>query len=480
MNWRSYPPLAKLVPSPRHAWSACGGIGPVCTLLLAGVLAGTLNLAWPAHADPASRDRLKSIETEMREAKAREAALAAEAKRIAQERDALERRVAETARALREQERKVGDTETRLTALAVEAEAAEADLESRRAALERTLSGLVHTARMPQGIAALGAGSPVETHRAALLLGGASTELEAAARALRISVERLAVAREGLSRQRETLAGSLATLGDRRAALQASLGEREKAGLATQEARKAEAERLKGLAADARDVRQLIEKAEAEERRRAQEAEAKARAEAQARAREQARAQAEAKASADAKASVEARARAEAAKQVQIPAPPAPEPAPPEPRIASLPPPEMAPPPSSPDTASLLLPTRGRVVARFGDPMDAGQTQKGVRLTTAPGSTVFSPSDGKVIFAGPFRGYGPLLILSCRDGYHLLIAGFGRIEASAGQSVVRGDPIGFMSEEPGGDTLLYVELRRKGEPVNPLPWLAQAERKVDG
>lgn len=424
-------------------------------------------------ADPPPKDRLKSIEAEMRDAKARDAALAAEAKRIAQERDALERKVTETARALRDQERKVGETEARLVQLAVEAEAAEADLDSRRAALERTLAGLVHTARMPQGIAALGAGSPVETHRAALLLGGASTELEADARALRISVERLALAREGLSRQRETLAGSLAALGERRVALQASLAEREKAGLATQEARRAEAERLKGLAADARDVRQLIEKAEAEERRRAQEAEARAREEAQAKAREQAKAQAEAKSRAEA-------ARQASASSAPAPAVSAPEPTRPEPRIASLPPTEAAPLPSGPDTASLLLPTRGRVVARFGDPMDAGQTQKGVRLSTAPGSTVFSPSDGKVIFAGPFRGYGPLLILSCRDGYHLLIAGFGRIEASAGQSVVRGDPIGFMSEEPGGETLLYVELRRKGEPVNPLPWLAQAERKVDG
>jgi len=420
-----------------------------------------------AHAEAPPKDRLKSIEAEIRETKAREAALAAEAKRLERERAALERRVGETARALLEQERRVALTEEKLAALAGEAEQAEAELDSRRAALERTLAGLVHTARMPQGIAALGAGSPVETHRAALLLGGASTELEGEARALRVSVERLATARDALSRQRETLAGNLAALGERRAALQSSLAEREKASLATGEARKAEAERLRGLAADARDVKQLIEKAEAEERRRAQEA----RAQAAAKARDAARAE------------------AEAAKKAATPSPPAPEPARPEPLVAALPPPSVPSQPAIPQAeaftggpgeAALLLPARGRVVARFGDPMEAGQTQKGVRVTTAPGSTVFSPSDGKVIFAGPFRGYGPLLILSCRDGYHLLIAGFGRIEASAGQSVVRGDPIGFMSEEPGGDSLLYVELRRKGEPVNPLPWLAQAERKVDG
>ena len=96
---------------------------------------------------------------------------------------------------------------------------------------------------------------------------------------------------------------------------------------------------------------------------------------------------------------------------------------------------------------------------------------KGLTIAARPGATVVSPFDGTVIaFAGPFRGYGELLIIEHTEGYHTLLAGLGRIDGTVGQRVLAGEPVGLMGDEKAA--ALYVELRRDGQPINPLPWLA--------
>lgn len=129
-------------------------------------------------------------------------------------------------------------------------------------------------------------------------------------------------------------------------------------------------------------------------------------------------------------------------------------------------------------TGNLPLPARGEVFRRFGQVNDVGQPSRGLSIRTRREAQVVVPFDGEVVFAGPFRGYGLLLITAHADGYHSLLAGFGRIDVAVGQSVHSGEPVGIMGEE--ASPTLYVELRRKGDPVNPLPWLAASKRKVSG
>jgi septal ring factor EnvC (AmiA/AmiB activator) len=83
-----------------------------------------------------------------------------------------------------------------------------------------------------------------------------------------------------------------------------------------------------------------------------------------------------------------------------------------------------------------------------------------------------SPAAGKIIFSGPFRGYGLILIVEHRDGYHSLLAGLGRLDATVGRAVDPGEPIGAMGE--GGDhaPVLYFELRRQGLTLNPQTWVS--------
>jgi septal ring factor EnvC (AmiA/AmiB activator) len=414
-------------------------------------------------ADPAPQERLKEIQRETRATQGRVQQLTRTAAELAAEQDRLRRQIRDAGRALQEQEAKVGAIEERLAALAADEAATAQELASRRAELERSLRGLLVVARLPDGFATLVGTSPVDTRRAAVLLGGSASRLEADATALRGTLDRLATLQADAARERERLAGATAALAERREALRASLAEREAALASTEAARKAERERLAKLAGEARDVKQLIERLAAEEQRRAQE-------QARQQALEAARAQAEMKAQAEARAEAAAREAREAEVRANKPT-----------EVASLTPQAAMPRVQAPSGATgVILPVRGRVVSRFGDPGERGQVEKGLKIATAPGAAVYAPIDGKVIFAGPFRGYGQLLILARGDGYHLLIAGLGRIDANVGQAVALGEPVGFMAEEAGTEPLLYVELRRKGEPVNPQSWLAQAERKVDG
>jgi septal ring factor EnvC (AmiA/AmiB activator) len=110
-----------------------------------------------------------------------------------------------------------------------------------------------------------------------------------------------------------------------------------------------------------------------------------------------------------------------------------------------------------------------------------GTRAKGLSFTTAPGARVVAPHGGHVVFAGPFRGYGRLLIIDHGEGYHTLLAGLGRIDVAVNQRLLAGEPIGIMALSGKGNPRLYLELRRNGRPVNPLPWLAaKPTDKVSG
>ena len=107
---------------------------------------------------------------------------------------------------------------------------------------------------------------------------------------------------------------------------------------------------------------------------------------------------------------------------------------------------------------------------------EGGVRSKGITITSRPGAAVVAPYDGVVAFAGPFRGYGQLLIIEHSEGYHTLLAGLGRIDAAVGQHILAGEPVGVMEND--GAPSLYVELRRDGQPINPLPWLADRAGKT--
>ncbi|MAS04427.1 MAG: hypothetical protein CL534_06990 [Ahrensia sp.] len=131
-------------------------------------------------------------------------------------------------------------------------------------------------------------------------------------------------------------------------------------------------------------------------------------------------------------------------------------------------------------TGKLARPAAGRTITAFGDNDGLGGRAQGDTIEVTPGAYVTAPSDGWVLYAGPFRSYGQLLILNVGDDYHVVLAGMERIDVDQGQFVLAGEPVGVMGKvhlasvsaaaaEIENPTL-YIEFRRNGKPVDPDPW----------
>jgi septal ring factor EnvC (AmiA/AmiB activator) len=138
---------------------------------------------------------------------------------------------------------------------------------------------------------------------------------------------------------------------------------------------------------------------------------------------------------------------------------------------------------------TLPLPLNGIKIREFGMPDGLGGTEKGLSIASRAGAQVTAPCDGWVVYAGPFRSYGQLLILNAGGGYHVLLAGMERISVDLGQFVLTGEPVAVMGGGPqsaaavatgSSQPVLYIEFRKDGAPVDPSPWWASDSEKVRG
>lgn len=115
--------------------------------------------------------------------------------------------------------------------------------------------------------------------------------------------------------------------------------------------------------------------------------------------------------------------------------------------------------------AAFLLPVQGRIVAGFGESATAALRSRGITLAPQPGAQVVAPGAGRVAFAGPYRGFGQIVIVDHGQGWTSLVTGLSMLDLAVGQQVVAGSPLGTA---PGGRPTITYELRRDGQPVNPL------------
>ena len=138
----------------------------------------------------------------------------------------------------------------------------------------------------------------------------------------------------------------------------------------------------------------------------------------------------------------------------------------------------------------LPLPVNGSRIRGFGSSDGVGGQEKGISIATRPGAQVTTPCDGWVVYSGPFRSYGQLLILNAGGGYHVLIAGMERISVTIGQFVLTGEPVATMGTTsqvasilaaPSSQPVLYIEFRKDGTPIDSGPWWTASEgQKVRG
>lgn len=128
-------------------------------------------------------------------------------------------------------------------------------------------------------------------------------------------------------------------------------------------------------------------------------------------------------------------------------------------------------PPRATQSVSWRWPTDGAVIEGYGA---STKTRSGIQIGGKRGQPVRAASAGRIVYAGSgLAGYGHLLIVKHNDDYLSAYGHNDRLLAREGDEVAAGEQIASMGIGPGRRPLLHFEIRRRGEPVDPLRYLPQ-------
>ena len=111
-------------------------------------------------------------------------------------------------------------------------------------------------------------------------------------------------------------------------------------------------------------------------------------------------------------------------------------------------------------------PTAGNILTRFGG------SEKGINIGGTAGQPVVAAADGKVVYSGSgLRGYGNLIIVQHNQTYLTAYGHNQRLLVREGQTVRRGQSIATMGNSDSQRVQLHFELRKNGQPVDPLQYI---------
>ena len=391
---------------------------------------------------------LEATRAEQKRATETEARLRTEITAIGEDRRKLNEQLIETATRLRGAEARVTETESRLVPLADTERAIRKSLDGRRGVIAEVLAALQRIGHRPPPALVVRPEDALSSVRSAIMLGAVLPEMRAETEALAGELADLVRIRKEIAEEREALAKNAEALSNERQRMSLLVEERQKQQTETEKALESERQRAVGLAHQVDNLRDLIAKLEQ---------------------------------------SLDSAARAarQAARQDERPADP-------KSNLAALKDPgRLAPAMAFASAKGLLpMPVNGVKLRNFGSPDQVGGTERGLSVATRAGAQVTAPCDAWVVYAGPFRSYGQLLILNAGGGYHVLLAGMERISVNPGQFVLTGEPVAVMGggsqvaailATGSSQPVLYVEFRKDGTPVDPSPWWAASEsEKVRG
>lgn len=109
------------------------------------------------------------------------------------------------------------------------------------------------------------------------------------------------------------------------------------------------------------------------------------------------------------------------------------------------------------------LPVVGEIETGLGEVSAGGVRSRGLAIATRAGAQIVAPADGRVVFAGPYRGFGQILIIEHKDGWTTLITNMITVGSKVGDELAAGDPIGRAGPD---NPVVTVELRKNGEPMD--------------
>jgi murein hydrolase activator len=389
------------------------------------------------------QQELDAVQAEQRKAADAEALLKGEIAALGEDRRKLNEALLTTAGRLRLAENNIAAAEARLKKLEDNEHTARKSLDGRRAVIGEILAALERIGRRPPPAIVTAPDDALATVRTAMLLGAVLPEMREQADALTADLLELSRVRAEIGTQREALGRDVAAFSADQQRMTLLVQERQKKQGEAEKALDTQRQRIAMLGRQADNLKDLIAKLE----------------------RDAATTPGGAKApiSPDGK-----------------------------PNFAALKDPGRLAPAIAFASAkgALPLPVNGVRIRDFGSPDGLGGTEKGLWIASRSAAQVTAPCDGWVVYAGPFRSYGQLLILNAGGGYHILLAGMERISVDPGQFVLTGEPVAVMGGGPqsaaavatgSSQPVLYVEFRKDGTPVDPSPWWATTDsEKVRG
>jgi septal ring factor EnvC (AmiA/AmiB activator) len=130
--------------------------------------------------------------------------------------------------------------------------------------------------------------------------------------------------------------------------------------------------------------------------------------------------------------------------------------------------------PLVPFRGTLDWPASGRLAARFGqasDRLGGTAARNGIEIAVPENTPVRAVHGGTVGLAGPFTGFGNLVILEHGANNYSLYGYLGTVAVERGASVEAGAELGRSGSAPAGPPALYFEMRIDGRSVDPLQWL---------
>ncbi len=393
---------------------------------------------------------LEAAREEQRKAAELQQKLKADIAAIGQDRAKLNQQLIDIAALVRGVETRIGETEGRLRPLDVREQQIKASLDSRRSEIIEVLAALQRAGRRTPPALLVRPEDALQSLRTAMLLGSVVPELRGRAEKLAADLGELVSVRKTIATERDVLAHDRDRLKDDQIRLAALVEERQRKQSAIEKDMEAEGARAISLSRQVDSLQGLIAKMEQE---------------------------------------LKSAAKAATTASLQG-APPAA--ANGKPNLGALKDPARLTPAIAFASAKGLfaLPVNGRKIRDFGGSDGAGGAEKGISLAARAGAQVTTPCDGWVVYAGPFRSYGQLLILNAGGGYHVLIAGMERISVNIGQFVLTGEPVATMGSTSqvasilattASQPVLYVEFRKDGTPIDSGPWWATNEgEKVRG
>ncbi|MBN35966.1 MAG: hypothetical protein CMM46_14565 [Rhodospirillaceae bacterium] len=390
--------------------------------ILALMVSVVLSLGAGAQDNDETAQRLQDIEASLAEAAASRAALGEEAGAIADELDILRVRLLASEHEIRDLEQSLTTIQETLAALAVEMEEREQELTVRRDEFATVLAALQRLALQPTDMMIAMPGSPTETQRTAMLLASVTRGLEQRMTEIETAVRSLVELRDDMTQQEIERERTLVLIRAKLAIARYTVASKSDLLSRIEQDDAVLAGRQNELSREAADLKDLLLVlwTEAEQQSLAQSEEMAAAMDALA-------------------------ANRFSAQQGRLP-----------------------------------LPVTGQIALTFREIVPEGLPSRGIAIESAPGARIITPYDGQLAFAGTFRDYGHLLIIDHGEGYHTVLAGFARVHVTLGQWLLAGEPVGVMPTNEADGRLLYVELRRNGDPINPLPWIAAGTSEVSG